>query len=157
MTDTDVSPARDLPPAGHRPDRRVPHFVGGEDPGLPVEGTWRAHQVPLVKTRTNPEHCAQLEQWMRSCRPEELLDATGRLMLELQSLTPLGDWQMSANPHAKWLKTTRSIPRRAPIASLNYLLPALTYVSTDEACTREHGEDDPAISGWTFPLAFERG
>ena len=47
--------------------------------GLPVEGTWRAHQVPLAETRTNAEHRAQLEQWMRSYRPEELFDATGRL------------------------------------------------------------------------------
>ena len=43
--------------------------------GLPVEGTWRAHQVPLTEVRTNPEHLRQLEEWMRSYRPEELFDA----------------------------------------------------------------------------------
>ena len=48
--------------------------------GLPVEGTWRAHQVPLAETRTNAAHRAQLEQWMRSYRPEELFDATGQLI-----------------------------------------------------------------------------
>ena len=68
--------------------------------GLPVEGTWRAHQVPLSETRTNPEHRNQLERWMRSYRPEELFDATGRLIPELQRLAPAGDRRMSANPHA---------------------------------------------------------
>ena len=58
--------------------------------GLPVEGTWRAHQVPLAETRTNPSHRAQLEQWMRSYRPEELFDATGQLIPELQALAPAG-------------------------------------------------------------------
>ena len=46
--------------------------------GLPVEGTWRAHQVPLAEVRTNPEHLRQLEEWLRSYRPEELFDADGR-------------------------------------------------------------------------------
>ncbi len=59
--------------------------------GLPVEGTWRAHQVPLSETRTNDEHRAQLEEWMRSYRPEELFDAHGRLDPELQALAPHGD------------------------------------------------------------------
>ncbi len=68
--------------------------------GLPVEGTWRAHQVPLSETRTNPVHRAQLEEWLRSYRPDELFDATGRLIDELQSLAPSGNRRMSANPHA---------------------------------------------------------
>jgi xylulose-5-phosphate/fructose-6-phosphate phosphoketolase len=67
--------------------------------GLPVEGTWRAHQVPLAGTRTNREHRDQLEQWMRSYRPEELFDATGRLMPQLQALAPQGLRRISANPH----------------------------------------------------------
>jgi xylulose-5-phosphate/fructose-6-phosphate phosphoketolase len=67
--------------------------------GLPVEGTFRAHQVPLAATRTNPEHRAMLEAWMRSYRPDELFDATGRLISELQALAPDGDRRMSANPH----------------------------------------------------------
>ncbi|MDQ2848499.1 MAG: phosphoketolase family protein, partial [Actinomycetota bacterium] len=73
-----------------------PKFVDG----LPVEGTFRSHQVPLVETRTNPKHLAQLEQWMRSYRPEELFDATGTLLPELQALAPNGARRMSANPHA---------------------------------------------------------
>ncbi|MET0821995.1 MAG: phosphoketolase family protein [Aeromicrobium sp.] len=68
--------------------------------GLPVEGTWRAHQVPLAETRTNPEHRLLLEQWMQSYRPAELFDDDGRLVPELQALTPVGSRRMSANPHA---------------------------------------------------------
>jgi xylulose-5-phosphate/fructose-6-phosphate phosphoketolase len=68
--------------------------------GLPVEGTWRAHQVPLAETRTNARHREQLEEWMRSYRPEELFDQTGQLIPALQTLAPRGDQRMSANPHA---------------------------------------------------------
>jgi len=68
--------------------------------GLPVEGTWRAHQVPLAETRTNPEHLALLERWMRSYRPEELFDDRGALIPELAGLPPKGARRMSANPHA---------------------------------------------------------
>ncbi len=66
--------------------------------GLPVEGTFRAHQVPLTATRTNPEHRAQLQEWMRSYRPEELFDAAGALAAELAELAPQGHARMSANP-----------------------------------------------------------
>jgi xylulose-5-phosphate/fructose-6-phosphate phosphoketolase len=68
--------------------------------GLPVEGAFRAHQVPVAQTRTNPEHRAVLERWMRSYRPEELFDATGTLIPELAALAPRGARRMSANPHA---------------------------------------------------------
>jgi xylulose-5-phosphate/fructose-6-phosphate phosphoketolase len=68
--------------------------------GLKVEGTFRSHQVPLADTRANAGHRAQLEEWMRSYRPEELFDATGTLLPELQALAPLGNRRMSANPHA---------------------------------------------------------
>jgi len=68
--------------------------------GLPVEGTFRAHQVPLSETRTNAGHRELLEAWMRSYRPEELFDATGRLIPQLQALAPRGTRRMSANPHA---------------------------------------------------------
>ncbi len=73
-----------------------PAFVDG----LPVEGTWRSHQVPLNAVRTNPEHLAQLEAWMRSYRPEELFDVGGSLVPELAALAPTGERRMSANPHA---------------------------------------------------------
>jgi xylulose-5-phosphate/fructose-6-phosphate phosphoketolase len=68
--------------------------------GLPVEGTWRSHQVPLADVREHPERIAQLEQWLRSYRPEELFDEHGVLVPELADLPPRGDLRMSANPHA---------------------------------------------------------
>jgi xylulose-5-phosphate/fructose-6-phosphate phosphoketolase len=68
--------------------------------GLPTEGTWRSHQVPLAELATNPAHLAQLERWLKSYRPEELFDANGRLVAELAALPPTGDRRMSANPHA---------------------------------------------------------
>jgi len=68
--------------------------------GLPVEGTWRAHQVPLAETRENAQHRTQLEEWMRSYRPEELFDEHGTLVPELRALAPEGERRMSANPHA---------------------------------------------------------
>jgi len=67
--------------------------------GLPCEGTWRAHQVPIAKIDT-PEHLALLDEWMRSYRHEELFDGTGKLIPELAALPPTGERRMSANPHA---------------------------------------------------------
>jgi xylulose-5-phosphate/fructose-6-phosphate phosphoketolase len=68
--------------------------------GLPVEGTFRAHQVPIAEVRRNPEHLAALERWMRSYRPDELFDDTGTLRPDLAGLPPTGESRMSANPHA---------------------------------------------------------
>ena len=68
--------------------------------GLPVEGTFRSHQVPLSSPREKPEHLRQLEAWMRSYRPEELFDAQGALVAELRHLPPVGRRRMSASPHA---------------------------------------------------------
>lgn len=68
--------------------------------GLPVEGTFRAHQVPVAEVRSNPEHLAILEQWMRCYRPEELFDAAGRLREEFAALAPVGARRMGSNPHA---------------------------------------------------------
>jgi len=68
--------------------------------GRQVEGTFRAHQVPLSEVRTNPKHLEQLEQWMRSYRPQELFDDRGRLRAELAELAPEGPRRMGANPHA---------------------------------------------------------
>ncbi len=67
--------------------------------GLQVEGTFRSHQVPLAETRTNVEHRLELERWLRSYRPEELFDDSGKLRADLLALAPLGDRRMSANPH----------------------------------------------------------
>jgi xylulose-5-phosphate/fructose-6-phosphate phosphoketolase len=66
--------------------------------GQQVEGTFRAHQVPLAGMRENPEHLAELERWLRSYRPEELFDDAGRPVPELLALAPAGDRRMSANP-----------------------------------------------------------
>jgi xylulose-5-phosphate/fructose-6-phosphate phosphoketolase len=68
--------------------------------GLPVEGTWRSHQVPVADVRANPAHLAVLEGWMRSYRPGELFDADGTLVADLAQLPPKGHRRMSANPHA---------------------------------------------------------
>jgi len=68
--------------------------------GLPVEGTWRAHQVPLAGLREKPEHLEILEAWMRSYRPEELFDSDGQPVAEIAELAPRGDRRMGANPHA---------------------------------------------------------
>ncbi len=68
--------------------------------GVQVEGTFRAHQVPLSAVRTNPEHLAQLQEWLASYRPDELFDADGRLRREIAALAPDAARRMSANPHA---------------------------------------------------------
>jgi xylulose-5-phosphate/fructose-6-phosphate phosphoketolase len=68
--------------------------------GKRAEGTFRSHQVPLSAVRTNPAHLAQLEQWMRSYRPDELFDARGAPIRELATLAPAGERRMGANPHA---------------------------------------------------------
>jgi xylulose-5-phosphate/fructose-6-phosphate phosphoketolase len=73
-----------------------PKFVDGK----PVEGTWRAHQVPVADLALKPEHLKILEDWMKSYRPEELFDESGKLIPELAELAPKGARRMGANPHA---------------------------------------------------------
>ncbi len=68
--------------------------------GLAVEGTFRAHQVPLDAVRSNPEHLKMVEAWLKSYSPDELFDDRGRLIEELAELAPKGEFRMSANPHA---------------------------------------------------------
>ncbi len=68
--------------------------------GLQVEGTWRAHQVPITDPKTSPAHLELLETWMRSYHPEALFDAQGRLIDELRQLAPAGARRMGANPNA---------------------------------------------------------
>lgn len=68
--------------------------------GRKVEGSWRAHQVPLSGMSSNPEHLRMLEEWMQSYQPQELFDETGKLLDELKKLAPKRDRRMSANPHA---------------------------------------------------------
>ncbi len=68
--------------------------------GLPVEGTWRSHQVPLAEVRTNPEHLRQLSDWLASYAPAELFDADGRPRPDLLALVPPGNRRLGMNPHA---------------------------------------------------------
>jgi xylulose-5-phosphate/fructose-6-phosphate phosphoketolase len=77
--------------------------------GHKVEGFWRAHQVPLAGMHNNPAHMQQLEDWLRSYKPEELFDASGRLRPELKALAPQGTRRMSANPHANGGVLRRSL------------------------------------------------
>ena len=68
--------------------------------GKPVEGTWRAHQVPVTDFASHPDHLKILEDWMKSYRPEELFDANGQFAAQLAQLAPKGDRRMGANPYA---------------------------------------------------------
>jgi xylulose-5-phosphate/fructose-6-phosphate phosphoketolase len=68
--------------------------------GVPIENTWRAHQVPLVDVRGHDDRLRALEEWLQSYRPDELFDERGALLPELASLAPAGERRMSANPHA---------------------------------------------------------
>jgi len=68
--------------------------------GKQLEGTWRAHQVPITDVDKNPAHLKILEEWMRSYRPEELFDESGKVRPEIASLAPLGDRRMGMNPHS---------------------------------------------------------
>jgi xylulose-5-phosphate/fructose-6-phosphate phosphoketolase len=85
-----------------------PKFIDG----LPNEGTWRAHQVPIADFK-NPEHLALLEDWMRSYRPQELFDEHGKFREELAALAPTGHRRMGSNPHANGgaLLQPLSLPR----------------------------------------------
>ncbi|PYU75573.1 MAG: phosphoketolase [Acidobacteria bacterium] len=68
--------------------------------GKPVEDTWRAHQVPVTNFVSRPDHVKILEEWLKSYRPEELFDGSGKLIPELAELAPSGTSRMGANPHA---------------------------------------------------------
>ena len=72
-----------------------PKFIDG----LPVEGHFRSHQVPLSDAASDPEHLKQLEEWFKSYKPEELFDEQGHLLPELAALAPKGERRMGANPH----------------------------------------------------------
>ncbi|MFI1354441.1 phosphoketolase [Streptomyces sp. NPDC020898] len=78
--------------------------------GVPVEGTWRAHQVPLSGVRENPEHLRQLETWLRSYRPEELFDADGRPSADVLACVPEGAKRLGSTPHANGGLLVRDLP-----------------------------------------------
>ncbi|WP_218712545.1 phosphoketolase family protein [Arthrobacter sp. BF1] len=105
--------------------------------GIQVEGTFRAHQVPLAGVRENPAHLAQLEAWLRSYKPETLFDAAGRLVPELAALAPQGDLRMGANPWANGGTDTAPLPLR-PLE--NYALDVPVPGSIKHETTRPLGE-----------------
>ncbi|MEU2305945.1 phosphoketolase family protein [Streptomyces misionensis] len=78
--------------------------------GEPVEGTWRAHQVPLPGVRENPAHLRQLEQWLRSYRPGELFGADGRPSADVLACVPEGTRRLGSNPHANGGLLLRELP-----------------------------------------------
>ncbi|HXI03194.1 MAG TPA: phosphoketolase family protein, partial [Candidatus Saccharimonadales bacterium] len=77
--------------------------------GLPTEGTWRSHQVPLAGLAGNPEHVRLLESWMKSYHPETLFDDAGRPAAEITRIAPKGDRRMGSNPHANGGKLLRDL------------------------------------------------
>ncbi|RBM23287.1 phosphoketolase [Streptomyces sp. PT12] len=78
--------------------------------GLPVEGTWRAHQIPLAAARENPEHLRQLERWLRSYRPRELFDERGGPVGLVRSACPAGERRLGTSPHANGGLLLRELP-----------------------------------------------
>jgi xylulose-5-phosphate/fructose-6-phosphate phosphoketolase len=111
-----------------------PRFVDG----LPVENTWRSHQVPLSGVKDNREHLAQLQEWMESYRPEELFDTDGRPAEALMTNRPDGDRRMSANPNANGGLLLRGLA-----------LPPLERHSVDIAAGRGVlAEPTRALGGW---------
>ncbi|MFH9006299.1 phosphoketolase [Streptomyces afghaniensis] len=78
--------------------------------GEPVEGTWRSHQVPLAGVRDNPDHLRQLEDWLRSYRPEELFDAEGRPVADVLACVPEGGRRLGATPYANGGLLVRDLP-----------------------------------------------
>ncbi|TYC10283.1 phosphoketolase family protein [Actinomadura syzygii] len=105
--------------------------------GLPVEGTWRAHQVPLAGVRDNPGHLAQLEEWLRSYRPDELFDGEGRPVAALRRLAPAGERRMSANPHANGGLLLRPLDLPDPRA---YAVPVKEHGRATAEATRVLGD-----------------
>ncbi len=110
-----------------------PHTVDG----VLVEGTHRAHQVPLSGVRDNPDHLALLEEWMRSYEPETLFDTDGTLVPELAGLAPVGDKRMGSTPYANGGRLRR--PLRLP-ALERYALDITTPGTTFHETTRVFGE-----------------
>ncbi len=99
---------------------RTPKGMGvtKEVDGHPVEGSFRAHQVPIEHPRENPEHLALLETWLRSYRPEELFDADGRPAPDLLAACPAGDRRLGMNPHGFGGRRRRplDLPELPPLA-----------------------------------------
>ena len=85
--------------------------------GTQVEGTWRAHQVPLSGVRENQDHLRLLEEWMHAYRPEELFDAGGTPVELVREANPLAELRMSASPHANGGLVSRPLDLRTSASS----------------------------------------
>jgi xylulose-5-phosphate/fructose-6-phosphate phosphoketolase len=105
--------------------------------GQAVEGTFRAHQVPVADFAAKPEHLKILEQWMQSYRPGELFDDHGKLVAELAELAPSGDRRMGANPHANGGMLLRDL--KMPDFR-DYAVAVKTPGSVEAEATRVQGE-----------------
>ena len=105
--------------------------------GIPIEGTFRAHQVPLSGMKTNAEHLTMLEEWMRSYQPETLFDEQGRLVPRLAALAPKGERRMGANPHANGGKVCKDL---ALPAIDDYAIPVPQPGREHHESTRKLGE-----------------
>jgi xylulose-5-phosphate/fructose-6-phosphate phosphoketolase len=81
----------------------------GEVDGHKLEGFWRAHQVPIMNVKENPEHLQLLESWMRGYKPEELFDQNGKLHAEFKEIAPAGTRRMGSNPHANGGRLKRAL------------------------------------------------
>ena len=105
--------------------------------GVTIEGTFRAHQVPLAGVRENPSHLRMLEEWMQSYRPDELFDQSGRLVAELRALAPKGDARMGALPQANGGRIR--VPLQLPDIS-TYAIDVQRPAETRRESTRALGE-----------------
>lgn len=105
--------------------------------GKTVEGYWRAHQVPIVDVRDNPDNLKLLERWLKSYRPQELFDASGRLVEDLRALAPKGSRRMGANPHANGGQLRRAL--RLPDFR-DYAVPVKKPGASEAENTRKLGE-----------------
>ncbi|MFG3507009.1 phosphoketolase [Streptomyces sp. NPDC047821] len=129
--------------------------------GLPVEGTWRSHQVPLSEVRDDPAHREQLEAWLRSYRPEELFDEHGRPRARVLACVPDGERRLGATRHANGGLLTRDLPlpplerfavaverpggtRHEPTGVLGDLLEAVMSATADRRDFRLVGPDETA-------------
>jgi xylulose-5-phosphate/fructose-6-phosphate phosphoketolase len=129
--------------------------------GLPVEGTWRAHQIPVAAPRENSEHLRELERWLRSYRPDELFDAAGRPTPRVLAAVPAGARRLGASPHANGGLLLRELPmppladhavpvdtpgatRHEPTEALGELLAALMEATRERRDFRLVGPDETA-------------
>ncbi|HET8524071.1 MAG TPA: phosphoketolase family protein [Thermomicrobiales bacterium] len=118
---------------------RTPKGWTGPDvvDGVPVEGTFRSHQVPLSGVKNDPRHLEMLEQWMRSYHPDTQFDDQGRLRPELADLAPRGERRMGANPHANG--GILAVPLDLPDFR-DYAVPVLAPASERLEATRQLGK-----------------